>query len=124
MSFAGLAAKDSGLILMEFDSKHHVFAVYDGDMIMDSLYICHIAMLDCVPWLCQSSCQVFWSLTINLLYRVFSKGIIVAVCLLSIDTKLEQPFQNRKAVFENMYTCTLYLPSSSPPSALCILWIF
>lgn len=70
---------------------------------MDSPYICHIAMLDCVPRLCQGSCQVFWSSTINLLYRVFSKGIIVAVCLLSIDTRLEQLFENRKLVFENMY---------------------
>lgn len=55
-SFADWAAKDLGLIVMEFDSKLQVFAVYVGDMIMDSPCMCHIAMLDCVPQLCQGSC--------------------------------------------------------------------
>lgn len=53
ISFALWAAKDLGLMVMEFDSKLQVFAVYVGYMIKDSPYIyvillCWIVFLSCV----------------------------------------------------------------------------
>lgn len=110
---------------MEFDSQLQVFAVSVGYMITDSPYICHIAVLDCVPQLCQGSCQVFWPLTINPLYRVFSKGIIVAVCLLSVGMNLDWLFQNSSKISFWKHLHLYFVSSLSPPlPAACVLWVF
>lgn len=116
---------------MEFDSKLQVFAVYVSYMIMDSPYMCHTAVLDCVPQLCQGSHQVFWSLTINPLLQSILKGNscgnLPSISRYETGTTVSKQLEN-----QFLKTCTLVLcifllpstPSSVHSLGILSLWDF